>query len=382
MKFLFLVLMAVLSPLLSSGQGVVNVNNRGLAIPQLVMTPEQPWFGSPVVPLVGTQWVAQIVYGPSNLPLGDPMPFRVPTTSSPGTWNPGVQGIRTLQGFNVGANVTMQVRVWDSSLFANWAEAQAALASGFPPNGSNGAFAGLSAPFTYTVGTSDNPASLALQNFRGFTLTAAPCLCPPPCNVEVSLFLTVENTGSPLELNLWTNLVARADPGATSVGPLTATSPVGALIVDNPNPQDPVTNRLGVLSGTLERAVLTWNGDVVGGWSGPINRELRRPYRPFSYDPATGTYIETQCGWTPGAFQLVAIPPGGRPTFGIRRLNPSQYELRVRGRSFERYKISRSFDLTNFTLINDLRLEFEGELTFTNRYDASPNAPAAFWKLE
>ena len=51
----------------------------------------------------GFQDVAQIVYGPDfgslTNKLGDPMPFRSPTTTSPGAWNPGANGIRTLSGY-------------------------------------------------------------------------------------------------------------------------------------------------------------------------------------------------------------------------------------------------------------------------------------------
>lgn len=376
-----LVLMLWLCPILLLGQGLVNVNNRGLPTPQLVTIPDSG--GGAAQALVGTQWVAQIVYGPSNLPLGDPMPFRGSTTASPGTWNPGAQGIRTLQGFDIGANVTMQVRVWDSSVFSSWAEAAEALAAGAPPATGETAV-GSSSPFTYTVGSSTNPASLTLQNFRGFTLTRLWCLCPPPCYASVSVHLTVENTGSPVELNLWTNLLAAAwvDSRATNIGPLTAASPVGALIEGNPNPRDPVVCRFGVLSGSLAQTVLTWDGTMLGQWSAPVTRSVARPYQRESFDPANGIYTPSQCGWNPGIFELVAVPPGGRSTLGIRRLTPFRYELHVRGRSQARYIISRSFDLTNFTPITEFQLGYEGEVLITNRYDSTPNARVAFWKLD
>lgn len=156
-------------------QGTVNVNNRGLATPQLVNDVNTG------AGLIGTQFVAQIVYGPANTTLGDPMPFRASGTSSPGTWNPGSAGIRTLEGFAEGANVTMTVHVWDSSVFSSWSQASAALAAG---QNSVATQAGSSASFTYTVGAAANPASLTIANFRGFTLTAIPAV-PEPTTIAL-----------------------------------------------------------------------------------------------------------------------------------------------------------------------------------------------------
>jgi hypothetical protein len=181
-------------------QGTVNVNNRGLTPPQLVTgvnlsNPQGPF--APAGSLVGVAYVAQIVYGPGNTPLGDPMPFRSNGTglggntttlsTSPGTWNPGAAGIRTLTGFAEGANVSMRVNVWDSTVFADWASASAALASGgiLPTqNGGNATQAGSSASFTYTVGAAANPASLTIANFQGFTLTGIPVV-PEPTTIAL-----------------------------------------------------------------------------------------------------------------------------------------------------------------------------------------------------
>jgi len=70
-------------------------------------------------PLVGTDFVAQLYYGPTpeNLRLvtNAPARFRVPTTSYPGTWSL-VNGTRLI-GFDAGDTLWLQVRVWNSTLF-------------------------------------------------------------------------------------------------------------------------------------------------------------------------------------------------------------------------------------------------------------------------
>jgi hypothetical protein len=146
-------------------QGVVNVNNRGLNPPQLVVTQDG-------TPLTGTQWVAQIVYGPDagslTNKLGDPMPFRVSTTAFPGTWIPWANGIRTLVGFVEGQTVFMQVYVWNTALYSGLEEARGGWdlwtcrISG-PSFGASGAF-------TYRVGSASDPSSLQLVNFRSIIL--------------------------------------------------------------------------------------------------------------------------------------------------------------------------------------------------------------------
>jgi len=162
------------------GQGQVNVNNRTLSPAQLVTS-------SSGANLTGTSFVAQVVYGangstPATV-LGDNMPFRVATTTSPGTWNPGTAGIRTLTGFDTGAVVAMQVRVWDSAVFSSWDAASAALTAG---SNATATEAGASAVFTYTVGSASDPSSQAIVNFRGFQLTAIPqTVVPEPTTIAL-----------------------------------------------------------------------------------------------------------------------------------------------------------------------------------------------------
>lgn len=163
------------------GQGFVNVNNRGLTPAQLVTSSVAPTFS----PLSGTSFVAQLVYGangstPATV-LGANMPFRASTSSFVGTWNPGAEGIRTLTGFDTGATVAMQVRVWDSAVFSSWDAASAALTAG---NHTVATQAGASSVFTYTVGAASDPSSQNIVNFRGFQLTAIPVV-PEPTTIAL-----------------------------------------------------------------------------------------------------------------------------------------------------------------------------------------------------
>src|SRR5688572_4134634 len=67
--------------------------------------------------LAGTNWVAQLYYGPDVSALipvaAPPARFRPTTTPVPGIW---VGGLRTLIGFAPGEPMIVEVRVWDQSL--------------------------------------------------------------------------------------------------------------------------------------------------------------------------------------------------------------------------------------------------------------------------
>jgi hypothetical protein len=177
-----LLLLLWLLPALAFAQGVVNVNNRGLNPPRLVLGPD----GSP---LVGTNYVAQILYGPNSQSvtneLGAAMPFRVATTSSPGTWNPGREGIRTVPGFPPGATVWMKVRVWDRSVFPAWPEVLSE--NSWVPCGF---LYGESQPYSVTLGTLDQPSSGSLIFFTGFQLSG---WRGGPCNAGIKIFEVREN---------------------------------------------------------------------------------------------------------------------------------------------------------------------------------------------
>jgi pimeloyl-ACP methyl ester carboxylesterase len=142
------------------GQGQINLNNRGLA----------QVFDATGKPLTGTSFVAQIWYGPSANSLTKsfaPAPFRVSTTVSPGTWNPGATGgpgaIATLEGFAPGSTVTLRVAVWDSSLAGIGAAQALARLPG----------TGLSEPFTYKIPTDLLATPGGIENMRPFFLVPA-----------------------------------------------------------------------------------------------------------------------------------------------------------------------------------------------------------------
>jgi hypothetical protein len=147
-------------------------------------------------PVVGTNFVAQIVYGPDSRSLtntlGDPMPFRVSTTTSPGTWNPGRAGLRTLNGFLPGQVAIMQVWVWDSLSFSDLGRVQEAyrriMEAGDVSWGCrNGNNIGVSSAFTHVVGAPDDPFSHQLSNFRGFTMNVNTVWIWPTSYIEDEL---------------------------------------------------------------------------------------------------------------------------------------------------------------------------------------------------
>jgi hypothetical protein len=215
----------------ATAQGLVNVNNRGLTPAQLVTLPD----GSPVV---GNNFVAQIVYGPDSgsltNKLGDPMPFRVSTTVFPGTWNPGAASVRTLNGFLPGQVVSMQVWVWDSASFSELGIAQEAYRR-FRETGDwswgcrDGGHLGVSAVFTQVVGTSEDPSSQQLSNFRGFRVEPTVEIYPPRFT-ENALGGPWLGSISVPEDTLEVNINLLAQPGLTLPSSIRGDEPVGSVV--------------------------------------------------------------------------------------------------------------------------------------------------------
>jgi len=134
-------------------------------------------------PLVGANWVAALYFGAESdnihnlavrslddLTLASAIArFRSidPSHSLAGTW---VGGYRFLLGTMVAQTLTMQVRVWDMSLFPTFEDAKAM-----------GGYALESAPFGYVVpGSLGDSSALKMDNFQGIT--------PPECIPEPSVF--------------------------------------------------------------------------------------------------------------------------------------------------------------------------------------------------
>lgn len=112
-------------------------------------------------PLVGTQWGAQLYVGTTMNNLasvdGAPLPFRIPTTTAPGTW---VGGSRVLP-VPAETTVFLQVKVWNINYGATF---EAALAAG-------GALA-QSDVFTYTPPPNGSiNTAFYMENFRAFSFS-------------------------------------------------------------------------------------------------------------------------------------------------------------------------------------------------------------------
>jgi len=118
----------------------------------------------------GTNIQVQLYYGTSGtaesalIPLSAaPARLRVSTSSAVGTWSAG--GARTFQTAAAGAQLTLQVRVWDINFGSTY---EAAFANG-------GGFQGKSATFGYVVPQpADPPASFVMANFGGVTIDIVP----------------------------------------------------------------------------------------------------------------------------------------------------------------------------------------------------------------
>ena len=87
--------------------------------------------------------------------------FRISTSTAIGTWAGG--GARYFVGAQIGETVNLQVRVWDITRFATYAQAAAA-----------GGVAGQSQPFSFLIPASTDTAGLAMKNLRAFALVPEP----------------------------------------------------------------------------------------------------------------------------------------------------------------------------------------------------------------
>jgi hypothetical protein len=165
MKKILLSLILGVSAIGAYAQGNINFDNRVATLGfSALVTNVMTGAG-----LVGTNYVAQLYYAADAANLSAvaavteaTTPFRIPTTTQPGTWN---GGIRTLTTAN-GQTVNLIVRVWDGALYANYAAAKAPGASGVT---------GQSAAFSYVIpATNTDPTQQTMVNFRGFTVVPVP----------------------------------------------------------------------------------------------------------------------------------------------------------------------------------------------------------------
>lgn len=121
-------------------------------------------------PLVGTNYLAQLLLDtPTGLVTvtgtGSGL-FRLPSTSSPGTWSGGT---RQLPGVSYDQPVQLEVRVWDISLFPTY---EAAVTGG-GVTGTSGLFA-----YTYSPSAPPSPTDTWLKNLPSIRLIDQPSAPP------------------------------------------------------------------------------------------------------------------------------------------------------------------------------------------------------------
>lgn len=178
MKKLLLVIPALaVASMAAFGQGTVSFDNRtGVG---LLPSNVDRWVrfdssidagygtnGGPVGNLAGAAYRAQLYVGASTASAGSlvavtaaPAVFRSSTSTGVGTW---IGGTRTLDGFNPGDTVNLQVRVWDLNFGSTFETA-------------TGGFSGVSAMFSYLVPSATaSPDQYLMGNFQSFTITGVP----------------------------------------------------------------------------------------------------------------------------------------------------------------------------------------------------------------
>jgi hypothetical protein len=373
-----LLIWGLLSAIRLPAQGLVNVNNRGLNPLQLVVTQDG-------TPLTGTQFVAQIVYGPDpnslTNKLGDPMPFRATTTAFPGTWNPGANSIRTLVGFVEGQTVSMQVFAWNSALFSRLEEARHDF-SLWTCRISGPSFGG-SGVFSYRVGSASEPSSLNLVNFRSFTLLNSSIL--PEAYIEDELggrwLRVVETTeDTPSVMVDLMAIPSRPWYPFLETQPVefppeaTGDEPIGAAIrrITTGNPMSltgPSTGGLPqlVVAGSTESVTLDPGQSSaetslvsVEGTIGHTTLRLKRPFvgrvelemrYPLQDPPISGG-----CRSFPRRIVLDVKP--SRTTTRVSLLSGARPSLKLRLESGRSHALQRSFDLASWETMADYRVGF------------------------
>jgi hypothetical protein len=176
MKTCFIIALLSLSAQAWAQQNTVLFRNNGAIFktPQIDRLVYRDFVGG--TRLVGTNFVAGLWYGPGTDPTsvdgrispdrglqtGVLCPFRIPTTTLPGTWNSpsGASAYFPLNGLASGQYAVLQVRVWDIVKYPT-----------FPDAVAGGEF-GASVPFVYVVPQFDGtPSDYAMEGLRAFSLT-------------------------------------------------------------------------------------------------------------------------------------------------------------------------------------------------------------------
>jgi hypothetical protein len=170
-------------------------------------------YDSSGAPLVGESYVAQLYYGPvGSFPLeltavnAPPRTFREPGTTVPGTW---IGQTRRLEGFSVGNEVLLQVRVWDSALAGSYEEALSGLKGLY----------GASELFTYVLPPpGSRPQEFMMDNLRNFTLKSGPSsLIGDSASVPEPAALALALLGG-LAVSIWRRNRSEGDSTEETVG--------------------------------------------------------------------------------------------------------------------------------------------------------------------
>ena len=193
MKKFFIVLLVLGGSISARPQGTVRFSNDST---DLSSTPDRlvrfdssagafnPFVTNyaPVASNLATGLRVQLYYGSSVASEGQlvgvtvaPTTFKPSTSPNIGTW---FAGSRTLDGFNDGDTVNLQVRVWDLDYASSW---EAAMALGAAYQG----LLGQSQIFSYRIpsGVLIPPGADSMQNFQGFTIG----LIPEPSTYAIAL---------------------------------------------------------------------------------------------------------------------------------------------------------------------------------------------------
>jgi hypothetical protein len=173
-KLLITVALALAAVVQTNAQGLVDFRNR------ITGTLDQPVFMTDGTTRVGeANYVAQLWYAATETGSYAPVAgaasvFR--TGTGAGYWNAGADSTRTLAGIVAGTTAWLQVRVWNSTLGADYATAAAA---------GPGSFFGTSANFSVTAGgTPPVGAPLTPAAMLGFTSFS---LVPEPSTIALGV---------------------------------------------------------------------------------------------------------------------------------------------------------------------------------------------------
>jgi hypothetical protein len=247
-------------------------------------------------PLVGTNYVAQLLYGGSPASLlpdtAAPKRFQVSGASNPGTW----QGVMKNVPLPPGTTTYLQVRVWDMAAAPNYDQAT---------QNTTGAQYGSSEVYTYVIPqipcAPPEPTYCTLMlNFRGFTL-----ITNPPPNAALVSFSNADPYTTMADRRVFDGGATTPFVGTNIFAQLLYGSSASSLI---PHPQ------------TATFRDVLWTNSLAGTWiGGPrtltgMSPGLTAILQVRVWDASCGATWET-AGLRRGISQTFSymIPPPGSP---------------------------------------------------------------------